>query len=106
MTTIQIITFETKEYFSRVMIEEFSQNNFRAYASIRLIEKENDTFFTPFQLLHETGTIFVSAVDALQKAIDSQLKDKEIVTVNNQTSSLLTSSDISNISHCVNITDS
>ena len=106
MTAIQIITFETKEYFSRVMIEEFSQNNFRAYASIRLIEKEMDTFFTPFQLVHDTSTIFLNAKDALQKVIDSQVKDNEIVAVNNQTSNLLTSSDISNISHCVNIIDS
>ena len=106
MTTIQIITFETKEYFSRVMIEEFSQKSFRTYSSIRFVEEKIDTFFTPFQLVHNRGTMFFNAKDALQKALDTQFEDTKIIAVNNQISSLLTSSDISDLSQCFNITDS
>ena len=106
MTAIQIITFETERYITRVMIEEFSHNYFRVYSSIRLKEDEIDTIFTPFELSHDKSALFLSPKDALAKVIQTQLKDEKIIEINSQISDLLTSEEIMNITKVTNIIES
>ncbi|KYJ86622.1 hypothetical protein [Sulfurovum riftiae] len=96
MTAIQIITISSKNKTLRGMIEQVSNDNFRLYLS------EKETYFTPFNL---TDSQFNNAADALTK-ITELFGNAKIVEINNQTSDLLTTDEISNITKCSDIKES
>ena len=94
MTTIQIITTELEDKYIRIMIEELVENKlYRGYFSFKNKGLNDKSYFSAFEQLNLE---FNSASDTLRYFMDN----KNILSVSNEISSLLTSEQIKQMTNC------
>ncbi|AXH16490.1 hypothetical protein CP985_13450 [Malaciobacter mytili LMG 24559] len=100
MTTIQIITAEMEDKYIRIMIEELIENQlYRGYYSFKNKNMNSKSYYSAFELLDKD---FTSASDTL----GFFMRHKNILSVSNEISSLLTSEQIKQITNCENLKES
>lgn len=102
MITIQIITINTDKVNTRVMIEQYSSDEYTVQIDTKTHEEK---YYNGFQLyLDRNGAVvFTSAKEALKYTLDSFFQNQNIQSITNKVARLLTTDEIKEVTKVENI---